>query len=165
MKGDAPDESEMSAEQLCITRCVAEVDSSIICGASKEGETGNSVCQKCASDCVHLYEGPCLDDAKLKSKQKECETCEHCYGEPVTGPSGEGWDCIVDVKCNDASSQFGDNPGTGAGVPREQSNNLATMNQESKVQPESEGIASVVSNSIGNVVEAISKFFSGLFGG
>ncbi len=146
MKGDAPDESEMGAEQLCITNCVAEVDPSIICGASQEGETGGGVCQKCASDCVHLYEGPCLDDEKLKTKQKECETCEHCYGEPVMGNSGEGWECIVDVKCNDASGEFGDEPGEGPGIGQE-------------------GFVAKVGNTVGNIFEGIGDFFKGLFGG
>ena len=103
-------------EEQCIRDCVAKVDSSIICQASSEGEKGNEVCQKCAQECVHLYEGPCLNDEKLKVKQKECETCPHCYGEPVMGDSGEGWDCIVDVECKDATSEWGDNPGTGEGI-------------------------------------------------
>ena len=141
MKGDAPDESEMSEEQLCITRCVAAVDPEIRCGASQTGETGGEVCQRCSAECVHLYAGPCLNDEQLKSKQKECETCEHCYGEPVMGDSGEGWDCIVDVECNDASGEFGDEPGTGP------------------------GIAKAVGDAIGNVIQGIGDFFKGLFGG
>jgi len=52
MKGDAPDESEMDEEQLCISKCVEKIDPTIICGSSQEGETGNSVCQKCAEECV-----------------------------------------------------------------------------------------------------------------
>jgi len=144
MKGDAPTESEMSAEQLCITNCVALVDQKIICGNSKEGETGNEVCQKCANECVHLYEGPCLNDEQLSEKERACETCEHCYGEPVMGPSGEGWDCIVDVECADASGEFGDEPGTGPGI-----------GQEGYVAP------NVVAGAVDNVI----KFFKGLFGG
>ncbi|MEK6935217.1 MAG: hypothetical protein AABW67_00355, partial [Nanoarchaeota archaeon] len=65
MLGDKPDESEMSAEQLCITNCVEAVAPGTRCGASQTGETGGEVCQKCAADCVHLYAGPCLDDEKL----------------------------------------------------------------------------------------------------
>ena len=136
---DKSDESEMSAEQICITNCVAETDPDIRCGASQTGETGGGVCQRCASSCVHLYEGPCLDDEKLKAKQKECETCEHCYGEPVTGDSGEGWECIVDVQCNDASAEFGDDPGTGPGIVKS------------------------IGNTVGNVAEAIGNFFSRIF--
>ena len=139
MKGDAPDESEMSAEQVCITECVGKVDPLIICGSSKEGETGNEVCQRCADECVVLYEGPCLSDEELSEKERACETCEHCYGEPVTGPSGEGWDCIVDVECKDASIEFGDNPGEGPGIV--------------------EGIGNAVGNAVGGVVE----FFKDLF--
>ena len=137
IKGDAPDESEMSAEQLCISNCVATEDPSMICGNSKEGETGGALCQKCAEECVHLYEGPCLDDAGVKEKQKECGTCEHCYGKPVMGDSGEGWECIVDVECGDASNEFGDEPGEGPGIVE----------------------------SIGNIFEGIGNFFSKLFGG
>jgi len=31
----------------------------------------------------------------------------------VRGPSGQGWDCTIDVKCADASAEFGDDAGTG----------------------------------------------------
>lgn len=140
MKGDAPDESEMSAEQLCISKCVAEVDSTLICGASQEGETGNEVCQRCASDCVNLYEGPCLDDEKLSEKKEACKTCERCYGEPVLGDSGEGWECIVDVECKDASAEFGDEPGIGSDSSEKESSNVVT-----------------------DVFEGISNFFKGIF--
>ena len=138
-----PDESEMSAEQLCITNCVKSIDEKLICGNSQEGETGNSVCQKCAADCVHLYEGPCLDDNGVKAKQKDCETCEHCYGEPAMGDSGEGWECIVDVECKDASSEFGDDPGEGP---------------DSYEEGHEPGIVT-------KAFEAIGNFFSNLFGG
>jgi hypothetical protein len=141
MLGDKPDESTMSAEQLCITNCVEAEAPGTRCGNSQTGETGNELCQRCAQSCVHLYAGPCLNEEKLQVKKNECQTCEHCYGEPVMGPSGEGWDCIVDVKCGDASSQFGDEPGTG------------------------EGILSAVGNAIGNAFEGIADFFKGLFGG
>src|SRR3989344_2604562 len=141
MLGDKPDESEISAEQLCITNCVEAVAPGTRCGTSQTGETGGEVCQKCAADCVHLYEGPCLDDEKLSAKKKECGTCENCYGEPVMGDSGEGWECIVDVKCGDASSEFGDEPGTG------------------------EGIVANIGEAIGNVFEGIGDFFSNLFSG
>lgn len=130
-----PDESEMGAEELCIFECVAAVDPEIICGNSQQGETGNSVCQECAASCVHLYEGPCLNDEELTEKERACETCEHCYGEPVTGPSGQGWDCIVDVECKDASGEFGDNPEVGEGIVE----------------------------AVGNFFEGIKDFFTGLF--
>ncbi len=146
MLGDKPDESTISAEQLCITNCVKAESPGTRCGASQTGETGNELCQRCAASCVHLYAGPCLDDTKLKTKQKECETCEHCYGEPLMGASGEGWDCIVDVKCSDASSEFGDEPGTGPGIGQE-------------------GFVVNVGNAIGNVFETIGNFFKGIFGG
>ena len=141
MKGDAPDESEMSAEELCIINCVAEVDPMIRCGSSQEGETGGEICQRCAASCVHLYEGPCLDDEGLIEKEKACETCEHCYGEPIMGPSGQGWDCIVDVECLDASTEFGDDPGEGD-----------DSFEEGHEEP-------------GIVFEEIGNFFKGLFGG
>jgi len=142
MKGDAPDESEMSAEQLCISNCVYKVDPTIICGSSQEGETGNEVCQRCADECVHLYEGPCLDDEELSKKEKACETCEHCYGEPVMGDSGQGWECIVDVECKDASGEFGDEPGTGPGIGDE---------------------GYVPENIVEEVADTIVGFFKGLF--
>jgi len=100
--------NEVSAEQLCISKCAAEIDLTIICRDDGGGETGQEICQRCASQCVYLYEGPCLDDEKLMAKEKECETCEYCYGEPVEGPSGQGWNCIVDVECKDASAEFGE---------------------------------------------------------
>ncbi|MBT4135538.1 hypothetical protein HOD75_03350 [archaeon] len=144
MKGDAPDESEMGAEELCISRCVAKEDETVICGNSKEGEIGNALCQRCASECVHLYEGPCLNDEQLSEKEKACESCEHCYGEPVEGASGQGWDCIVDVECKDASSEFGDDAGTGD-----------ASFEEGHEEP---GIVSTMFKGIGD-------FFKGLFGG
>jgi len=147
MKGDAPDESEMGAEQLCISNCVAAEDPSMICGNSQEGETGGALCQKCAAECVHLYEGSCLNDEQLIEKENECiDKCEHCYGAPVEGPSGEGWDCIVDVKCGDASSEFGDEPGEGPGIGQE-------------------GFIAKTGEAVGNVFEGIGNFFSRLFGG
>ena len=141
MKGDAPDESNMDEEQLCISNCVAAIDPTLICGSSKEGETGNSICQKCANQCVHLYKGPCLNDEQISEKETECETCEHCYGEPVEGPSGQGWDCVIDIECNDATEEFGDVPGEGP------------------------GIIQAVGKGISNIFEGIGNFFSNLFGG
>jgi len=147
MKGDAPDESKMGAEQLCISNCVVAEDPSIICGSSKQGETGVALCQKCAAECVHLYEGPCLNDEQLTEKEDACiSKCEHCYGEPVEGPSGQGWDCIIDVKCEDASSEFGDEPGKGPGIGQE-------------------GFIAKTGETIGNVFQGIGNFFSRIFGG
>jgi len=119
MKGDAPDWDTLSEEEQCITVCVAEVDPTLICGASSEGETGNEVCQRCAAECVYLYDGPCLTDEKLTLKEEECETCEHCYGSPVMGDSGEGYECIVDIECLDSSDEFGDDAGSGHGIGQE----------------------------------------------
>ena len=141
MKGDAPDESEIDEEQKCISECVAAEDPSVICGNSQEGETGNALCQRCANECVHLYEGPCLMEEELEEKEEACITCEHCYGEPITGPSGQGWDCIINVECKDASREFGDDPGEGPGI----------------IENIGEGI--------GNVAEGIVNFFKGIFGG
>lgn len=128
-----------SIEQQCIIDCVAAVDPSIICGNSETGETGDEVCQRCAAECVHLYEGPCLNDEEVKSKQEACKTCEHCYGEPVMGDSGEGWECIVAIECKNASGEFGDEPGTG------------------------EGIVANVGEAISNAAESLVGFFKGLF--
>jgi len=143
MKGDAPDESEMDEEQLCVSRCVAKDDPAMICGSSKEGETGGALCQKCANECVHLYSGPCLNDEQITEKENECASkCEHCYGGPMEGPSGEGWDCITDIKCEDASDEFGDEPGEGPGI-----------GQEGYVAP----------NAVAGAVNGVIKFFKGLF--
>jgi len=142
MKGDAPDESEMNEEQLCISECVDAEDPSVICGSSKEGETGNALCRRCADECVYLYAGPCLTDEELEEKEAECESCEHCYGEPVEGPSGQGWDCIVDIECGDASAEFGDEAGSGPGV-----------GDEGYVAP----------NIVMKVVDSVVGFFKGLF--
>ncbi|MFH1503156.1 MAG: hypothetical protein ABIE36_00670 [Candidatus Diapherotrites archaeon] len=139
MRGDAPDGSEMSEEQICISECVAEIDPKMRCQNSPEGEAGGRVCKKCAKKCEYLYAGPCLDDKEIKTKQKECETCKHCYGEPIMGDSGEGWECIINVGCQDASSEFGDEPGEGPGIGQE-------------------GFVAKIGNSIGG-------FFRNLFGG
>lgn len=130
-----------SAEEQCIRDCVNKIDSNLICKPGEGGEKGDGICQQCAKECEHLYIGPCLDDLKLESKKKECQTCEHCYGEPVMGDSGEGYQCIVDIECKDASGEFGDNPGTGPGI-----------------------IAKKISNSIKSAGEKVVDFFRGLFG-
>ncbi len=143
MKGDAPDESEMSAEQLCISNCVAKVNPEMRCGNSQEGEIGGSLCQRCADECLHLYEGPCLSDEQLTEKENECiSKCEHCYGEPVMGDSGQGWDCIVDVECKDASEEFGDDAGQGPGIGDE---------------------GYVPENIVEEIADGIIGFFKGLF--
>jgi hypothetical protein len=140
MMGDAPDWEDMDEEQRCISECVAAEDPSIICGNSQVGETGGDLCQRCADECVHLYAGPCLNDEEITEKENECiSQCEHCYGGLVEGPSGQGWDCIIDIVCEDASSEFGDNPGEGSGV----------------------GEAGFVAN----IFEGIGNFFKGIFGG
>ena len=111
-----------SPEEQCIRDCVNAEAPGTICEASQTGETGNELCQRCAKSCENLYEGPCLNEEKLEAKKKECQTCEHCYAKTIMGPSGEGWDCIVGVECADASSEFGDEPGTGPGIAKTMSN-------------------------------------------
>ena len=135
-----------SEEEACIRACVRKVDPTLMCAGAEGGETGNEVCQRCAAECVHLYAGPCLGEEKLEERKQACVTCEHCYGEPVMGDSGEGYDCIVDVVCKDASAEFGDEPGTGEGIEKEQ------------------GIVSRTTERIGNVFERVGNFFRGLFG-
>ena len=135
-----------SEEERCIRDCVNAHSPGERCGASQTGETGGEVCQMCAQQCVHLYAGPCLDDAKMREREKECMTCPNCYASPVLGDSGEGWECVVAMECKDASSEFGDNPGTGPGIGQE-------------------GFVANVGDAIGNVFENIGDFFSGLFGG
>jgi hypothetical protein len=96
-----------SEEEKCIRDCVNAIEPGLICGGGPEGETGNEVCQQCAAQCEYLYAGPCLSEEKLEEAKGACVTCEHCYGEPVMGDSGEGYECIVDVECKDASGEFG----------------------------------------------------------
>ncbi|MFH1065611.1 MAG: hypothetical protein V1734_03865 [Nanoarchaeota archaeon] len=134
-----------SEEEACIRACVRKVSPTLMCAGAEGGETGNEVCQRCATECVHLYAGPCLGEEKLEERKQACVTCEHCYGEPVMGDSGEGYDCIVDVVCKDASAEFGDEPGTGEGI-------------------EEQGIVSRTTERIGNVFGRVGNFFRGLFG-
>lgn len=103
-------------EEQCIRDCVKKEDPNLICKPEEGGEKGNEICQKCAAECVHLYAGPCLSEEPLEEKKKACETCQHCYGSPIMGDSGEGYQCIVEVECKDATSEFGDEPGEGAGI-------------------------------------------------
>ncbi|MBT3940838.1 hypothetical protein HOD83_03530 [Candidatus Woesearchaeota archaeon] len=150
----APALEDMDEEQKCITECVSTHDPEAICGSSKEGETGNDVCQMCAQQCVHLYDGPCLNDEQITAKEDVCYAqCAHCYGEPIEGPSGEGWDCIVDIQCADASAEFGDDPGSGPDSyepGHEPSEDNVVFDQDSA----SESPA---------FVAAIAEFFNGLF--
>ncbi|MEK6875126.1 MAG: hypothetical protein AABX30_00395 [Nanoarchaeota archaeon] len=126
-----------SEEEQCIKDCVNKEDPGLICKPGEGGEKGNEICQTCAKSCEYLYDGPCLIESELDQKKKDCQTCEYCYGEPVMGDSGEGYDCIVDIKCGDASAEFGDDPGTGEGI----------------------------GNAIGNFFEGIGNFFKNIFGG
>ena len=135
-----------SEEEACIRACVRKVDPALMCGGGPEGEQGNEVCQRCAQECVHLYAGPCLAEEKLEEKKQACITCEHCYGEPVMGDSGEGYECIVDVVCKDASAEFGDEPGTGAGI----------FDEAGVVDRTRDRVTNVFSKAVG--------FFKGLFG-
>ncbi len=130
-----------SEEEQCIRDCVNSHSPGTICQAGEGGEKGGSVCQMCASQCVHLYAGPCLNEEKLEQKKSDCKTCDNCYGSPIMGDSGEGYQCIVDVSCQDSSLEFGDNPGEG------------------------EGIIANVGEAIGDFFGGIGKFFKGLFGG
>jgi hypothetical protein len=148
MTADEPDVSEMGEEEKCIFECVNAIDPTLICGNSQEGETGNEVCQQCANSCVHLYEGPCLNDKQIEEKEKSCETCEHCYGEPVEGPSGEGWDCIINIECKDASLEFGDEPGIGHGIEK-----LGEVNGQLKDEQ----------NVVSNIIEGVGNFFKNIF--
>jgi len=128
-----------SEEEQCIRDCVNAESPRLICQVGEGGEKGNAICQKCAKSCEHLYSGPCLNEIKLEEAKSACNTCEHCYGKPVMGDSGEGYECIVGIDCADASGEFGDTPGT------------------------EEGIASQAGEAIGNVIESIGNFFSGIF--
>ncbi len=129
-----------SEEEACIRECVKKIDPTLICQPGEGGEKGSDVCQSCAKQCERLYAGPCLNDEKLTAKKEACKTCEHCYGEPVMGDSGEGYQCIVDVECKDASPEFGDEPGVGP------------------------GITETVGNFVSDAATGIVNFFKGLFG-
>lgn len=138
-------------EERCIRDCVNKVDSNIICSSGSfegEGEVGNEVCQKCASSCEYLYSGPCLSDEEWKERELVCSSqCEYCYGEPVVGSSGQGWECTVDVKCIDASSEFGGDGGAGE-------DNYEEVGDSS-------GIIESIGNAVGDFFEGIGKLFSG----
>lgn len=135
-----------SKEEQCIRDCVNAENPGLICKPGEGGEKGDALCQMCAKSCEYLYEGPCLDDVKLEAAKTACNTCEHCYGKPLMGDSGEGYECIVSVECADASSEFGDKPGTGPGIGQE-------------------GFVAKVGDAIGNVFEGIGDFISNIFGG
>ncbi len=141
-----------SEDEQCIRDCVNKVEPGLICRPGEGGEKGGDACQRCAKECMHLYAGPCLNEEKLGAKKKECETCEHCYGELIMGNSSEGYQCIVDVECKDATAMFGDYPGTGEGI------SLTEASADS-------GIDSRVSERISNIFESIGNFFSEIFGG
>ena len=108
-----PDPDDMDELERCIYDCVGP---DIIC-QPLGGETGedNPDCQECADKCTGIYGSGnnCLTEEEWEAREKACMTCEHCYGEAVYGPSGDGYDCIVDARCFDASSEWGDDPGTG----------------------------------------------------
>jgi len=110
-------------EQKCISDCVSKEDPTIICKSGKaegEGEQGNEVCQKCATECVHLYDGPCLTDEKWRQKEEECMAQgEHMEAAPIRGDSGEGYECTIDLECIDRSGEWGDEPGKGPGIGQE----------------------------------------------
>ena len=146
MKGDAPDEGKMSEEQKCISDCVDAIDPTLICGAGKaegEGEQGGEVCQRCADQCVHLYEGPCLTDELWREKEDDCMTQgEHMEAAPVRGDSGQGYECTVDIECIDRGDEWGDEPGEGPGI-----------GDEGYVAP----------NIVLKVVDNVVGFFKGLF--
>jgi hypothetical protein len=130
-----------SAEEQCIRDCVNKESPGLRCQGGEGGEKGNEICQRCAKSCEYLYNGPCLDEVKLEAAKSACNTCEHCYGAPIMGDSGEGYECIVNVECKDSSAEFGDESGTG------------------------KGIASNMGEAVSGVVEAIGNFFGNLFGG
>jgi len=144
-------------EEQCIRDCINKVDPSIECSHGTfegEGETGNSVCQECAKECESLYSGPCLSDEEWTVKENVCYAqCEHCYGVAVKGPSGEGYECTVDIECADASSEFGDDAGTGDDS-FEEGHEGPGIGDEGYVAP----------NIVLKVIDKIVGFFKGLFG-
>lgn len=135
-------------EEQCIRDCVDEKDPEIRCEPGTSygaGEQGNKICQECAEECEHLYDGPCLTDEKWRQKEQECNSQgEHVDGEPVYGNSGEGYECVVDLECVDYSSEFGDEPGEGPGIGQE---------------------GYVALNPVAQGVDNLIKFVKGLFGG
>ncbi len=106
-----PGMENMGEEERCIMECVGP---DVMCKSGPEGEE-NPKCKECAEKCAkEFYKGPCLNDEQLKEKEKECESkCEHCYGKPIMGDSGDGRECIIGMECKDASSEFGDEAGEG----------------------------------------------------
>jgi hypothetical protein len=131
-----------SEEEKCIRDCVNAESPGLICRPGEGGEKGDELCQKCAKSCEHLYAGPCLTEIKLEAAKSECNTCEHCYGKPIMGDSGEGYDCIVKIECADASGEFGDEPGSGSGIAK---------------------VIETAGEAVGNAVESVVNFVKGLF--
>jgi hypothetical protein len=131
-----------SEEEKCIRDCVNAESPGLICRPGEGGEKGDELCQKCAKSCEHLYAGPCLTEIKLEAAKSECNTCEHCYGKPIMGDSGEGYDCIVKIECADASGEFGDEPGSGSGIAK---------------------VIETAGGAVGNAVESVVNFVKGLF--
>ena len=148
--GMVTDPGAQNEEEQCIRDCVSQhekLGEPIMCQAGTEqgmGEQGGTVCQMCAEQCVHLYDGPCLTDEKWKEKESECNALgEHVDGEPIYGDSGEGYECVIDLECVDYSSEWGDDPGTGPGIGQE---------------------GYVASNTASKVLDGMIKFFKGVFG-
>jgi hypothetical protein len=137
-----------SEEEQCIRDCVNKIDSTLICSSGKaegEGEQGNAVCKKCAEECVYLYAGPCLTDEEWTEKEEACMSQgEHMEAAPIIGPSGEGYECTVDLECIDRSDEWGDDPGTGP------------ASYEEGHEPSEDNVVTSVFKAIGN-------FFADLF--
>jgi len=112
--GMIKDPEASNENEQCIRDCVGP---NIMCnagGPDAGGET-NPKCKECAEYCLELYGSGnnCLTEEEWEDKEESCKTCEHCYGEAVYGPSGDGYGCIVDVKCFDATEEWGDDSGEG----------------------------------------------------
>lgn len=60
------------------------------------------------------YDGPCFTNDDWESKKQECRNLygEHAGDEPIYGNSGEGYECVIDVKCVDFG-QYKEDPWKG----------------------------------------------------
>jgi len=104
----------MGKEETCMMECIEESGIDFDeCKPGPEGEQ-NSKCKQCAEKCMQFYEGACLTEEQWRQAEEECMSKgEHMEAMPVTGDSGQGYECTTRIECLDRGGEFGDEPGEG----------------------------------------------------
>lgn len=104
----------MGNEENCMVECIGESEINFNeCKPGPEGEQ-NLRCKQCAEKCMQFYEGDCLTEEQWRYAEEECMSKgEHMEAMPVTGDSGQGYECTIKIECIDRSDEFGDEPGEG----------------------------------------------------